>query len=129
MEATGAENARQLAQAIGFTGIDDDRRVRRWITGENTPDFAGTMALLSAAGLLRPRAERGRAETPPLRDAQTVRGDAAVLARLQSLEERVGQLATQDDVKLGFAALEAAIEQQAEARTRGGSRGRKRAAG
>ena len=53
MRRTRAENARQLADALGMTDIDRARRVRRWLTGENQPSFRYTILLLEAAGLLR----------------------------------------------------------------------------
>jgi hypothetical protein len=58
MEKLGATNARQLADALGMTDIDRERRVARWVSGESTPRFVYTMEMLSKAGLLTAEAER-----------------------------------------------------------------------
>lgn len=80
MQKLDAENARQLADALGMTDIDRERRVQRWLVGESTPRFVYTMMMLSRAGLLTPEADRAwrSKEVPdPLRAA----GEAAEKAR------------------------------------------------
>lgn len=97
MEKLGAGNARQLADALGMTDIDRERRVSRWISGESTPRFVYTMTMLSKAGLLTPEADRAwrGADAPdPLRAAaeaaEQSRRDVARVGRAAQARQKRG---------------------------------------
>lgn len=47
------ETPAQLARKIGLTEYGSPKRVSRWLSGENEPDYKATIALLDALGLLR----------------------------------------------------------------------------
>ena len=51
-KAVDAAGPRQLADALGYTGRDEDKAVRNWWNGTNAPSYEGTMRLLAAAGWL-----------------------------------------------------------------------------
>lgn len=51
-KAVGATSPRQLADAIGLTGRDEDKAVRNWWNGVNGPNYEATMRLLALAGWL-----------------------------------------------------------------------------
>lgn len=53
MEILGVTTARELAIALNMTAVDDERKVRSWVSGEHAPTFYGTMRLLTVAGCLR----------------------------------------------------------------------------
>lgn len=45
--------ARELARKLGYTKLDEDRKVGRWVNGQNAPDFHATMRLLELSGWLK----------------------------------------------------------------------------
>lgn len=86
MKGLKVTKARELADALGMDDIDRERRVRRWVSGENAPSFDYTMLMLSKAKLLTPAAERAWLEAPPdpaseLRAAGEAARDASAKAK------------------------------------------------
>lgn len=47
----------EFARALGLEGDSRAQRVKRWRSGENEPDYEGTIKMLAAAGLLREEAD------------------------------------------------------------------------
>jgi hypothetical protein len=59
MVRTGAVGYTDLARKLGL-GVHGDQRVRRWLEGENEPDYVATMALLGVIGALNEDALKPR---------------------------------------------------------------------
>ncbi len=53
MERLDCETPADLARKLGLTAYESPKRVKRWLDGENEPDYKATMAILEALGLLR----------------------------------------------------------------------------
>lgn len=81
MRKVGAANPTELSKMLGdpWTDRDQQRKLYKWAAGETQPNFAGTMALLSLAGMLTDRRAVPRRPT-------------ALEARMRGLEERQAQI-------------------------------------
>lgn len=53
MRELDCEKPSDFARKLGFTSYASPRKIRRWLSGENEPDYASTLLLLSAVGMLR----------------------------------------------------------------------------
>lgn len=52
-KALGVSTPTELAKAIKLEGYNSPQRVRRWMEGNNAPDYEGTMLMLEATGWLK----------------------------------------------------------------------------
>lgn len=59
MTHVGADNPTELSKLLGgeWTGRDQQRKLYKWHAGQQAPNFAATIVLLRAGGLLREDAE------------------------------------------------------------------------
>lgn len=92
MSARGIETPADLARALGLASYSSPRRVKRWIEGENEPDYSSTVRLLDLAGMLRSEpGETGvAAGLPALEDPRDLlAGLASVVAVSQSTNEAI----------------------------------------
>lgn len=58
MERIGSERPSDLARALRLEGYTSPRRVKRWLLGENEPDYSATLGLLGLVGALNEEALR-----------------------------------------------------------------------
>ncbi len=94
MQELNVETPTELARSLGL-GYSGPRSVRRWLSGQNDPDYDTTWLLLAAAGLLRTQpAARGRAGRKADRqaDGPPESLEAAVAALAKGLEFQTHQL-------------------------------------
>jgi hypothetical protein len=86
MTATGSSSPTELARAIGLQGYSSPRNIKRWLDGENDPDFHATLQLLEAAGMLAAPGEVESSSRPgrALDDERL----ADALEQLADLQER-----------------------------------------
>lgn len=85
--ALNAATPTDLARAIKLPGYNAPQRVRRWMEGDNAPDYEGVMLMLEATGWFRLRNTSDGAspiQAPGL-DADAL---AAALEELVALQER-----------------------------------------
>lgn len=80
MEELGAKNATELADKLGYTGRNEDRKVRNWVEGMSSPNFDGTVRLLRALGLLNEPADGAPVARAPL--PGSVEGMVAAILQL-----------------------------------------------
>lgn len=79
MERMKVETAGQVAAGLGLRGYGAPKKVSRWLSGENEPDYEATLLLLRAAGLLREKPTKLTAvsQRPDLEEAVVAVGDAS----------------------------------------------------
>ena len=53
MERLGCATPGELARELGLEPYDSPKRVRRWLDGENEPDYKATMTILERIGALK----------------------------------------------------------------------------
>jgi len=74
----GEKDAAKLATRLGFTAYSSPQRVRRWLSGENEPDYEATLQLLDIVGAINWEALEDR---PPSLDEAGVVEDARATSR------------------------------------------------
>lgn len=52
MDRLDCETPGELARKLDLTPYDSPKRVRRWLDGENEPDYEATMTILDRIGAL-----------------------------------------------------------------------------
>jgi len=52
MDRLECETPGELARELGLEPYDSPKRVRRWLDGENEPDYKATMTILDRIGAL-----------------------------------------------------------------------------
>lgn len=82
METLGVSKPRELARLLGVAETDEERKVARWVSGANAPDFHGTMMLLRAAGRIRESEEQ----------SELAASAASAVDPLRALAEAVNEL-------------------------------------
>lgn len=82
-----ASTPTDLARAIKLPGYNAPQRVRRWMEGDNAPDYEGVMLMLEATGWFRLGAAVAGA-TPDQAQALETAAVAAALEELAELQER-----------------------------------------
>lgn len=88
-----------LARELGYTTYNAPGKVKRWLKGENEPDYSGTMDLLALAGMLKEPGEAteqgedelaGRRHLTPLEEvAEQLLLQSNLLEKLTLVAERL----------------------------------------
>jgi len=60
MKKLDCETPGELARKLGLSPYDSPKRVRRWLDGENEPDYEATMTILNRMGALALNHDRTR---------------------------------------------------------------------
>lgn len=92
MKRVGAENPTDLSKIMGppWTERDQQRRLYKWASGENAPDFLGTLSLLHAAGLFSMQELYEGAAVEPRQAPDEPPDDIAAVVAAVSKEMRSG---------------------------------------
>jgi hypothetical protein len=73
MASSGVTKPAELATKLELTAYASPKRVSRWLTGDNKPDYDATIALLQLAGWLN----EGRVREAQLAEARRLAEEAA----------------------------------------------------